>query len=299
MAELNKLKKGSFVEICGLSACSELNGMVGSLHNFDLVTSRWEVEILDPGFKKVKEVNLKLLKSRVTKKKKMCRFGQNCHRPDCWFAHSDEASRCAHFAALWQNRLQPLDQGKSAITPALANDSNERQHLRTLVDKLQNDVSAQEQMLQASLADIQTLKQQTSMFAQERCTEEDVNLIADELHNKTSLLEHQLVDLRNELVESTASLHKQLYAMKEVGTDSGLCVQDQIAALLSGMQQDMTTQVDILQADMDDRLGAKLNTRMLETLQAAVTPLAEFVSEKMLTFEHKIHALACPDDDGG
>ena len=254
---------------------------------------------MDHGFRKVKEVNLKLLEARVTKKKKMCRFGQNCHRPDCWFAHSDEAGRCAYSAALWQNRLQPLDQGKSAITTALPNDSNERQHLRTLVDKLQNDVSAQEQMLQASLTDIQTLKQQTSMFAQERCTEEDVNLIADELHNKTSLLEHQLVDLRNELVESTASLHKQLYAMKEVGTDSGLCVQDQIAALLSGMQQDMTTQVDILQADMDDRLGAKLNTRMLETLQAAVTPLAEFVSEKMLTFEHKIHALACPDDDGG
>ena len=74
-------------------------------------------------------------------------------------------------------------------------------------------------------------------------------------------------------------MHEQLYAMKQDGTDSGFCVQDQIAALCSVMQQDMTTQMHRL---------------VMGTLQAAVTPLAEHVAGKLIGFENDLSHIKEP-----
>ena len=44
-----------------------------------------------------------------------------------------------------------------------------------------------------------------------------------------------------------------------------------------------------LQSNLDIKLGKELNDRILGTLQAAITPMAELLSRKMMECEHKLN----------
>ena len=98
MAMESSLQQGDEVLIQGLHGKSDLNGLKGRLHKFDDISSRWQVDIADVGFRKVKSDNLAKCAAATCRGRKLCKFGRQCHRPDCWFRHPDNDERCAHFA---------------------------------------------------------------------------------------------------------------------------------------------------------------------------------------------------------
>ena len=117
-------KKGARVEIIGLQNASCLNGHRGTLGNYDEACGRWDVCLDGMGSKKIKEFNLAPCITPSTKKLKLCKFGQRCHRPQCWFWHDDEQQRCKHFVQLWQRVVgkQPSQSCQSPVASSQLED---------------------------------------------------------------------------------------------------------------------------------------------------------------------------------
>ena len=113
MPNAGALCPGSKVWISGLSSAAHLNGAQGKLLAFDSNSGCWEVETKSDGFKKIKPANILPLSAsdcfsnasssprslgQRCKKNRLCRFGTSCWRPNCHFAHEDNAGRCKQFA---------------------------------------------------------------------------------------------------------------------------------------------------------------------------------------------------------
>ena len=100
------MEPGACVCVVALSKSPELNGKTGKLGCYDVESLRWEVEIGEAGWKKIKTENLQLVMPARRRKTKLCRYGASCYRPQCWFDHGCQRQRCESFAAIWQKLLQ-------------------------------------------------------------------------------------------------------------------------------------------------------------------------------------------------
>ena len=100
------LLPGSAVEVFGLLSSPSLNGKRGTLGKYDTAAARWEVKLDDAGSKKVKPANLKELTPVRARRRRLCRYGERCYRPECWFEHDNDYQRCERNEALWQALLQ-------------------------------------------------------------------------------------------------------------------------------------------------------------------------------------------------
>ena len=102
------LSPGASVVIAALCKSPELNGKTGLLGGYDADTQRWQVDVQGIGWRKIKENNSVRVASGRTGSKRLCWYGQACYKPDCWFQHGDNRTRCEHFLASWQQTGHPL-----------------------------------------------------------------------------------------------------------------------------------------------------------------------------------------------
>ena len=269
------LRKGSRVAIFGLQGESSaaLNGALGNVHAFDDQSCRWQVDIDCHGFKKVKEANLVALRENVRKppvgsvmqkpmtiqrKTKLCRFGEACWRPNCHFAHEDERQRCTKLASLWDpdvlDDCQPPPASKQ-----LDND----------IVKLKTDISRHEAQINSSLRDLEELKDSLAVNCGGIC-DPDSQLATGSVDGCPLSTNDLLEDLQGQL----ASLQERF--------DSDL------AAQVSNASDDIEARI----VKVERMIGGDLEDRMRGALEAAVVPLAEAVSKKMVVLESQVSSLA-------
>ena len=140
---------GSRVALRDLTTGSHLNGKKITLGTFNRNSSRWAVDVDGVGFKSIKPDNMRQVSSDVARKKRLCRYGNLCHRPDCWYQHTDSLRRCESFAAYWQRLRDDLrdvveagvnKRGESCESPPSGVASVEP--LASQLSRLASDVSA-------------------------------------------------------------------------------------------------------------------------------------------------------------
>ena len=135
----SSLSAGSRVAIVGLTSCAQFNGQRGTLRKFDLSALRWEVNIDDVGFKKLRAENLKVDVVQQVRKRRLCKYGDACYRPGCWYVHDNAQQRCEHFANVWNVLLKEKAPSSLAISPSI---TASHQTVAELAD-LRADVYAQ------------------------------------------------------------------------------------------------------------------------------------------------------------
>ena len=260
MSERDSLFSGAKVQVHGLINAPHLNGAQGKLHGFDADSGRWQVETKGSGYKKIKPENLALQPlsdshssacssprtlDRRCRKSCMCRYGNMCWRPNCHFAHQDNAKRCEQWASFWSQEgvgvQQKHDSGMSVDSSSQAKVISSPP--ATDLAKLMSDVSELDKKLSASIQELSDLREQVELVELAKLSE---------CPEETAVARLEMVQVNFEALEQRVD---------------------------SFLQCDIRAQLECLQADIDDRLGEKLNTRMLGTLQAAVTPLADPLAE--------------------
>lgn len=114
---------GARAQIHGLTGAVELNGLCGTLDNFDDASCRWELDVDKVGFQKIKAENLSpttsmkvsscsapcMQKCSPRKHKRLCRYGIGCWRPGGHFEHSDDSNWCRSWYKFWKGECAESD----------------------------------------------------------------------------------------------------------------------------------------------------------------------------------------------
>ena len=210
------MEPGACVCIVALSKSPELTGKMEKLGRYDVESLRWEVEIGEAGWKKIKTENLQLVMPTRRRKTKLCRYGASCYRPQCWFDHGCQRQRCESFAAIWQKLLQV----ENSRTESGVNAEHKIENV-TLVPRAGVDALASHADVCNQLEDmrhhVESLREKLEKSVQQIVElQADVASKGDKLNASdcgdvayTASTEHLQMDLM-ELTDLTASKHVQL-----------------------------------------------------------------------------------------
>ena len=150
----------SRVALVGLSASPHLNGKVGKLGKYDGESLRWEVDVDGVGFKKIKEENLKPPVVPSSRRRRLCKYGDGCYRPECWYQHESAHERCRLFASTWTGMLNSsLGEHIGGEMCPQASVPSQAMCLGEEIKALTADVTSMGDRLQASALEITQLKQ--------------------------------------------------------------------------------------------------------------------------------------------
>ena len=299
------LRPGSTVEVLGLLSSATLNGKRGTLGKYDTDSARWEVRLEDVGSKKIKPDNLREVTPLHARRRRLCRYGERCYRPECWFEHSNDYQRCERNAALWQALLQ----GSQATQSSDVHELVALPKTDTVLESLKDSIALHEERIKCSMADIAALKTHVSMVDDavtryddvappseswpkcsfdERCgdiegsIEELTDLIAVKHTELEARIESQSITLRNDLGDLARDATNALFDEKLEGGVRNL-VQDSWKAA---------------EKRFEDRFNGDVKELVLGTLQHAITPLAEFVTERILKLENRLAVATGVIDEG-
>ena len=116
-------------------------------------------------------------------------------------------------------------------------------------------------------------------------------------------LKQAVADIDIQMEESQAALAYVITEKLATAEDRAMCAQmdsggsgfefldektSAVESRLSNLEDDFRSEFRHLQKHMDLKLGEELNERLLGTLQAAISPMAEILTKKILECEHKI-----------
>ena len=118
------------------------------------------------------------------------------------------------------------------------------------------------------------------------------------VHDRLADIEHdvgELTDLSaNKYVELSDQCEKRCVQLEELYACSKDVLRNDMVEFAASSQQVVSLKERL--AALDEKIGAELDTRMLNVLQAAIVPLAEKVSVKLVEFETNIATIVADPD---
>ena len=260
---------GSSVVLVGLQRNSELNGKAGMVSKFDSKSKRWEVDIRGVGFRRIRSENLQQTPQR-RQKERWCKYGQQCFRPHCWSIHTNEASRCTHFADILRQRSADH---KCVYDEADLTESSSAPDLDATSSPCANPVSpsASPRMsvgdIEARITDIEAKYQELMMSTLSSREDCDAKLGVD----KYDRIKGDIA----ELADITSSKYCEFENRFEQRT---IEMRDELHELVRNTTSSL----------IDEKLNIGVQKLVLGAMKAALTPLAVNFEERMLDFEQRI-----------
>ena len=286
----SSLFSGQHVAAHGLSNQIDLNVTNGVLRKFDDGSGRWEVELDDVGFRKLKPANLvpsppELHELHPRRRVRLCKFGQSCYRPECWFAHPDESARVSKMSRVWEDLDQACKYTTSSAPPSrtcsktdLVGNGLDVESSIDLLEKRCNQFLA-DMDEKAKRSEVTFSKYVDDRLAMMDSTcprsmlqshlQTDVGMLADLSATKCAQLEKRIEEHVHDHRNTVADLHVLLHACAK------------------------TTNIESM---IEDKLEAGMRELLFGSLQAALVPLVNEFEKRMARFEAKFdHDFAATD----
>ena len=267
---LTRFRAGSSVVVAGLQTSSELNGKIGTVGKYDSNSKRWEINVHGVGFKKIRAENLQLIPP-LPRKRRLCKFGQQCYRPDCWFTHTDEGARRAHFANIWRQGLGPDEIG------------NDRADLEEMCSSasLEKHFAPTVKLAQSPSADSQGTDGVVSSFSYADCDSSlsafvSAHQLDAELYKRTSVIESRLEELAQRVADT------------KVVFKSSQAIQSKCSGQQTAEHAPKLTDTADLHADITSIVASEVRKIMMPTMEAAFTPLVTTLVERMVAIERMV-----------
>ena len=279
------LRRGGSVEIINLRKFPLLNGKTGKLGKFDNASSRWEVQIPDMASKLIKSENLKPLGSLSGRKKRLCRYGQACYRPECWFEHGDAVARCGHFAELWQQMLDvDMTPHGGLDSDALASHADVCSQLTTM----RSLAEAKGDRLEKSMQQITELRASVATLG-ERLSALDVG---ESPTAKAEQFELDLMDLTDltasQHVELQASVGSKIEELADITSSNYAALERRMDAFVDENESYSKQSASI--PYVEQRIGGveeSIHGLVQAAMQAAFVPLVKHVEGKLDDFDKR------------
>ena len=271
---------------------TELNGRIGEARQYDDSACRWEVKLQGIGFKKIKAENLKVTNGCARHRRKLCKFGQRCFRPQCWFIHADECARADAMMNLWKQHKDtcnhdPIVDGNCLYDSGAFGEGE-------AVDGDDAALRPSEPKMRMATSDV-IRKIETIEHGLKQAVAEMNDRIATSEQSFNRFVNDQLADidrasgLQVATQEQLASVQDQLCMVE---TRALYAAEAQTVRQLEETKDTMQAPMNQLRSTMEARLGDELRDLILGTLRAAITPLAETMTKKLLEIEGRLSVVA-------